>query len=72
QNVKQKEKRKEILRKAGDVYSIDGLFVQLAGCSLEEVKEFIQSSTIKGKRPEPVRISHLVASSLVYGESRKE
>ncbi|MFP3946010.1 MAG: DUF99 family protein [Archaeoglobaceae archaeon] len=72
QNVKQKEKRKEILRKAGDVYSIDGLFVQLAGCSLEEVKEFIQSSTIKGKRPEPVRIPHLVASSLVYGESRKE
>lgn len=72
QNVKQREKRKEILRKAGDIHSIENLFVQVAGCSLEEAQEFIQTSTIKGKQPEPIRISHLVASSLVYGESRKE
>lgn len=72
QKVEQKEKRKEILSRAGTVYNIEGIFVQVAGCSPEEAQEYIQSSTIKGKLPEPVRIAHLVASSLVYGESRKE
>lgn len=72
QKVKQKEERKEILNNAGTIHSIEGLFVQLAGCSPEEAQEYIRSSTIKGKLPEPVRIAHLVASSLVYGESRKE
>ncbi len=72
QKVEQKEKRKEILSKAGQVYNIEGIFVQVAGCTPEEAKEYIRNSTIKGKLPEPVRIAHLVASSLVYGESRKE
>ncbi|MFO7966905.1 MAG: DUF99 family protein [Archaeoglobaceae archaeon] len=70
--VEQKEKRKEILRKAGEIYNMENVFVQVAGCTPEEAKEYIRSSTVKGKLPEPVRISHLVASSLVYGESRKE
>lgn len=72
QNVDQKEKRMEILKKGGEVHEVNEVFIQTAGCSPEEAQEFMECSTIKGKQPEPVRISHLVASSLVYGESTKQ
>ena len=71
ENVSGTEKRIEILNKAGDVHKCDSIYIQFRGCSLEGAKEFIESAKSVSKIPEALRIAHLVASSLVYGESTK-
>ncbi len=65
------EKRMKILKKAGNPFDVFGLKVHFVGCSIDEVKEYITSSTCVGKIPECLRISHLVSSALAYGESKK-
>ncbi len=71
-NVSETERRIEILNKAGNIYKIsEGLYVQTAGCSVEEAKLFIKASIVKGNIPEALRIAHLVASAIIYGESKK-
>jgi len=66
------ERKIEVIRKAGPIYKILNFNVQIAGCSISNVETFIKSSTLRGPLPEPLRVAHLVASSLVYGESKKE
>ncbi len=46
------------------------LWIQRAGISMFEVKEIISKTTIRGVIPEPVRVAHLVASALHFGESK--
>lgn len=46
------------------------LFVTQVGATLAEVREAIALTTVRGALPEPLRIAHLVAASLVRGESR--
>ncbi|AEA48100.1 endonuclease dU [Archaeoglobus veneficus] len=65
------DERRRILEKAGEIKPLFSLFVQLAGCSEEDAKNYIRASTLKGNTPECLRIAHLVASAIVYGESRK-
>ena len=36
---------------------------------LEEAKEIIKLSTIRGVIPEPIRMAHLIASGITRGES---
>jgi len=45
------------------------VFIKHAGCSLEEAKEIITLSTIRGVVPEPIRVAHLIASGITRGES---
>jgi hypothetical protein len=45
------------------------IFVNCAGVSIEEAKEIITLSTIRGVIPEPIRIAHVIASGLRRGES---
>jgi len=45
------------------------LYMKCVGVSLEEAKEIINISTIRGVVPEPVRIAHLIASGITRGES---
>ncbi|HID42603.1 MAG TPA: DUF99 family protein [Archaeoglobaceae archaeon] len=71
QNVSEVERRMEIIKKAGEIYGTRGIYIQFRGCSLGEAERFIESSKVGSKIPEPLRIAHLVASSLVYGESTK-
>ena len=71
-NVSDREKRAEILKKAGKVHKIsEGLYVQTAGCSVDEARLFVKASVVKGNIPEALRIAHLVASAIIYGESKK-
>ena len=65
------ERRIKILKKAGDPLKVEGVEVHIAGCSVEEARNFIKASTCTGKIPECLRIAHLVASALAYGESKK-
>ncbi len=70
-NLKDWERRLEAIKKAGDVKRVEGLYVQFKGCDASDVKEFIRVSRLKGKIPEALRIAHLVASAIVYGESKR-
>ncbi len=65
------DKRLKILKKAGNPTKLFDLNVHFCGCSIEEVEKYLVASTIKGKIPECLRIAHLVASALAYGESKK-
>lgn len=39
------------------------------GMSWKEFEELVKSSTVRGVVPEPIRISHLIASAMAKGES---
>lgn len=49
--------------------SYNPIFVKFVGMTYEEAKEIITLATIRGVIPEPIRISHLIASGIVRGES---
>lgn len=65
-----KEKKYELIKKAGKVYPIGKIFVQFKGIKLEDAKEIIELSTSMSYIPEPVRVAHLIASGVVDGQSR--
>ena len=62
-----------ILIKNGRLYEIktsyNPIFVKCVGLSIEETKEIIKISTIRGVVPEPIRVAHLIASGITRGES---
>jgi len=70
-NLDRSEERLNTIKKAGDIHRLEGLFVQMMGCSLDEAKIFLRASRLKGKVPEALRIAHLVASALIHGESKR-
>ncbi len=70
-NLDRFEERLKLIEKAGEIHKIEGLFVQLVGCSLDDAKTFIRASRLKGKIPEALRIAHLVASALIHRESKR-
>ncbi len=69
-NLPNAEKRKSIAMRAGKVYRIASLFVQLAGINVDEAEKYIEIATVKGNIPEPLRIAHLAASAVIHGESK--
>ncbi len=46
------------------------LYVQVAGLDIEIAEKIIKSFTVRGAIPEPLRVAHLIASALHFGESR--
>jgi len=49
--------------------SYNPVYVKCTGLSIEEAKEIIKISTIRGAMPEPIRVAHLIASGVARGES---
>jgi len=45
------------------------IYVKCTGIDIEETKEIIKLSTIRGVIPEPIRVAHLIASGVIRGES---
>jgi endonuclease V-like protein UPF0215 family len=45
------------------------IFIKFVGLSIEESKEIIKLSTIRGVVPEPIRVAHFIASGIKRGES---
>ncbi len=70
ENLKDSEKRKEFAKRAGRIFKLDQVYVQLAGINIDEARRFLEVATIKGNIPEPLRIAHLAASAIIHGESR--
>ncbi len=46
------------------------VYVQFVGLNEKEVKKLLELFTVRGAIPEPLRIAHLIASALHFGESR--
>jgi len=65
-----KEKKYELIKKAGRVYKIKNIYIQAKGIELEEAKEIVEMTCTRSYIPEPVRAAHLIASGVVDGESR--
>jgi endonuclease V-like protein UPF0215 family len=45
------------------------IYIKCVGLTIEEAKEIIKLSTIRGVIPEPIRVAHLIASGITRGES---
>ncbi len=46
------------------------LHVYAVGLPLEEVRDLLRRSTVRGALPEPLRIAHLIATAIKVGESK--
>ncbi|MBI2650675.1 DUF99 family protein [Candidatus Woesearchaeota archaeon] len=66
-NKKQKIK---LIEKAGNVIQVDDIFVQLTGIDLEEAKKILKIVCTRSLIPEPIRLAHLIAQGVIFGESR--
>jgi len=66
------EKRMKIINN-GNIHEVktsyNPIYVKCSGINIEEAKEIIKISTIRGVIPEPIRVAHLIASGIVRGES---
>jgi endonuclease V-like protein UPF0215 family len=71
-NFKDWEERWEIINK-GPLHMVktkhNPLYIKCVGISIEEAKEIIKISTIRGVIPEPLRVAHIIASGITRGES---
>lgn len=71
-NFKDWDKKLEIMKK-GKLHRVqtkhNPIFVKCVGLSIEETKEIIKLSTIRGAVPEPIRVAHIIASGITRGES---
>lgn len=45
------------------------ILVSLAGIDMDEAAPLIQKSIVRGAVPEPIRVAHIIASGMTYGES---
>ena len=57
------------IRSAGDPVPVGNVFMQFAGCTLEQAASTVHLHTTHGAFPEPLRIAHLVAAAFVTGHS---
>lgn len=60
----------KLVEKAGRIYKVGNVHVQLAGCSLETARELLKISCTRSHIPEPVRVAHLMAAGIKLGESK--
>ena len=72
EHLPEKEKRWEIIQKAGKVYEIEQenpVFIQFIGLDTESAFEIVRKTSIHSNIPEPLRVAHLIATGVVLGES---
>ncbi len=75
-NLDQIEKRLEIIKNAGQIYSgkvreKSDIFFQFKGIEESDARELIRISSMHSHIPEPLRVSHIIATGVVRGESTK-
>ncbi|MCC7572765.1 MAG: DUF99 family protein [Candidatus Methanofastidiosum sp.] len=76
-NLNHKEERLEIIEKAGKIYEgkvqeDSNIFFQFKGIQEEDARELIRISSMHSNIPEPLRVSHIIATGVVKGESTKK
>lgn len=71
-HLPEKDKRWEIIQRAGRIYKVDGenpVFIQLCGIEKERAIQIVRMTSTHGNIPEPLRLAHLIATGVVLGES---
>ena len=76
-NLKYKEKRVEIIGRAGRIYQgtvqeESDIFFQFKGIEEDDARELIRISSMHSNIPEPLRVAHIIATGVVRGESTKK
>jgi len=70
ENLKHKEKIKELLDRAGKLESFESIYFQCAGIDSEEAKKLLKMTIKHGLIPEPIRVAHIIAQGIGLGESK--
>ena len=63
------ERRLELLKLAGEIYSYPPFVFQVCGEDPQIVAEVLQRLTDCGKVPEALRLAHLICAAFIKGES---
>jgi uncharacterized protein len=64
-----KEKRMKLIIKAGQIYKVNKIHIQIAGTTVENARNIIRITTTNSNIPEPLRIAHIIATGIIKGES---
>ncbi len=59
-----------IIEKLGPMEPLGHVHVQRVGLTVEEARAVLRRFTLHGHIPEPLRVAHLIATALAFGESR--
>ena len=65
-----KKNRIKLLEKAGPIIPAGKIYIQITGVSVERAREILKIACTRSHIPEAVRLSHIIASGIVDGESR--
>jgi endonuclease V-like protein UPF0215 family len=63
------DKKIKLIEKAGEVYRINDIHIQVAGISVYNATRIVELTLGYAHIPEPLRIAHIIASGVVKGES---
>lgn len=69
--------RWKIIKKAGKVYPVRTrakaapVFIQIAGIKRADAEQIVKLTATRSFVPEPLRVAHLIARGITYGESEK-
>ena len=65
-----KKNKIKLIEKAGSIFPVGKIYIQLTGLSLEKAEEMLKIVCTRSLIPEPIRMAHLIASGITDGESR--
>jgi len=65
-----KERKYRLIEKAGKVYKVGQIYIQINGISLEDAREVLRISCTRSFLPEPIRVAHMIGAGIVEGESK--
>ena len=65
-----KKSKIRLIEKAGSVIPAGKIYMQITGISIEKAKEILKIVCTRSLIPEPIRMSHLIASGITDGQSR--
>ena len=69
-NVSFPAERRKIMTLAGDIHTAaNGIFFQVCGMEPDVAKTLIRKTCTHSRIPEPLRVSHMIASGITRGES---
>ena len=65
------EAYKDIYRRAGEIFAHEQFYFQCYGLSEQQANIVLKQVTVKGNVPEPLRMAHLIGSSIKIGQSSR-
>jgi hypothetical protein len=69
-NIHAGNKKWAVMERLGAMEPMCGVFVQRVGISIDEAATVLKRFAVHGHIPEPLRVAHLIAGALTYGQSR--